>query len=105
VIDQSGVTFQVRVITTLALKAIAPAQSNADPFLPYDHDLLVADISATHFALLNKYHVIDHHLVITTRSFEPQEALLTREDCAALMIYLAVALLLSLTAPGRGFVR
>ena len=89
VIEQSGVTFQVRVITTPLLKAIATAQSNADPFLPYDPDLLVAEISPTHVALLNKFNVVDHHLVIATRSFEPQEALLTREDCAALLICLA----------------
>lgn len=90
VIEQSGVAFQVRVITALAMKAlITAAKSNADPFLPYDSDLFVAEISPTHVALLNKFNVVDHHLVIVTRSFEPQEALLTREDCAALLICLA----------------
>ena len=39
--------------------------------------------------MLNKFNVVDHHLVIVTRAFEPQEALLTREDCAALLICLA----------------
>jgi ATP adenylyltransferase len=38
--------------------------------------------------LLNKFNALDHHLVIATRSFEPQEMLLTREDCAALLICL-----------------
>ena len=90
VIEQSGVTFQVRVITAPALKAITTAaQSNADPFQRYDPDLFVAEISPTHVALLNKFNVVDHHLLIATRSFEPQEALLTREDCAALLICLA----------------
>ena len=90
VIEQSGVAFQVRVITALAMKALATAaQPNANPFLPYDPDLFVAEISQTHVALLNKFNVVDHHLVIVTRTFEPQEALLTREDCAALLICLA----------------
>lgn len=90
VIEQSGVAFQVRVITVLAMKAlIATAKSNIDPFLPYDPDLFVAEFSQTHVALLNKFNVVDHHLVIVTRTFEPQEALLTREDCAALLISLA----------------
>ena len=90
VIEQSGVAFQVRVITALAMKALATAaQPNANPFLPYDPDLFVAEISPTHVALLNKFNVVDHHLVIVTRAFEPQEALLTREDCAALLICLA----------------
>jgi sulfate adenylyltransferase (ADP) / ATP adenylyltransferase len=90
VIEQSGVAFQVRVITALAIKALDTAtKSTADPFLPYDPDLFVADISPTHVALLNKFNVVDHHLLIVTRAFENQQALLTREDCAALLIALA----------------
>lgn len=90
VIEQDGVAFQVRVITALAMKALATtAQSNADPFLPYDPDLFVADISPTHVALLNKYNVVDHHLLIVTRAFEDQERPLTVEDCAALLLCLA----------------
>ncbi len=90
VIEQSGVAFQVRVISALAMKPLATAaQPNANPFLPYDPDLFVAEVSQTHVALLNKFNVVDHHLVIVTRSFESQEALLTREDCAALLICLA----------------
>lgn len=90
VIKQSGVAFQVRVITALAMKALtAAANSNANPFLPYDPDLFVAEISPTHVALLNKFNVVDHHLLIVTRSFEPQESLLTLEDCAALLTCLA----------------
>jgi len=79
--------FQVRMITTLAMKA--PGMANTNPFLPYDPDLFVTKISPTHVALLNTFNVVDHHLVIVTRSFESQEALLTREDCTALLICLA----------------
>lgn len=90
VIEQSGVAFQVRIIKALAMKALlTAAKSNADPFLPYDPDLFVAEISPTHMALLNKFNVVDHHLLIVTRAFEAQEALLTRADCAALLIGLA----------------
>ena len=90
VIEQSGVAFQVRVITALAMKALAiAAQPDANPFLPYDPDLFVTEVSPTHVALLNKFNVVDHHLLIVTRSFEPQETLLTSEDCAALLICLA----------------
>ncbi|TKS61689.1 MAG: hypothetical protein EWM72_00437 [Nitrospira sp.] len=90
VIEQRGVAFQVRVITALAIKALATAAtSNADPFLPYDPDLFVAELSPTHVALLNKFNVVDHHLLIVTRAFEDQVALLTREDCAALLSCLA----------------
>jgi ATP adenylyltransferase len=48
----------------------------------------VVNVSPTHVALLNKFNVLDHHLVIATCSFEPQEMPLTREDCATLLICL-----------------
>lgn len=90
VIEQGDVAFQVRMITTLAMKAhTTAAQASTNPFLPYDPDLFVAELSPTHIALLNKFNVVDYHLVIVTRSFESQDALLTCEDCAALLICLA----------------
>lgn len=90
VIQQSGVTFQIRVLKTLAMKTLAAAsQKNFDPFLPYDPDLFVAEVSKTHVALLNKFNVVEPHLLIVTRAFEPQEALLTYEDCEALLFCLA----------------
>ncbi len=89
-IEQSGVAFQVHVVTALAMKAFAAAApTGADPFLPYDPDLFVADLSPTHVALLNKFNVVEHHLLMVTRAFEAQTALLTREDCAALLLCLA----------------
>jgi ATP adenylyltransferase len=55
-----------------------------NPFLPYDKDLFVADISETHVAVLNKYNVVEHHLLLITRKFEDQETLLTIADFEAL---------------------
>ena len=89
-IEQNGVAFHVRVITALAMKALATmTKQDANPFLPYDRDLFVADLSPTHVALLNKFNVVDHHLLIVTRTFEDQETLLTREDFEALLICLS----------------
>ena len=89
VIEQSGIAFQVRVVSSLAKKQeTKTAQPDANPFLPYDPDLFVAEISTTHVALLNKFNLADHHLLIVTRAFEPQEALLTLNDCTALLICL-----------------
>ena len=89
VIEQSGIAFQVRVVSSLAKKQeTKTAQPDANPFLPYDPDLFVAVISPTHVALLNKFNLADHHLLIVTRAFEPQEALLTLDDCTALLICL-----------------
>jgi sulfate adenylyltransferase (ADP) / ATP adenylyltransferase len=86
-IEDGGVRFLVRQVSSLARKDKARRAGSAggDPFLPYDPDLFVADISDTHLALLNKFNVIEHHLLIVTRRFESQETLLTVSDFAALL--------------------
>ena len=94
VIESDGVRFIVRQVSSLtrkeqqrlqARKLQAEKQVPVNPFLPYEPDLFVADISATHLALLNKFNVIDHHLLIVTRDFQRQDALLTLADFEALM--------------------
>lgn len=86
VLNDSGVRFVIRQVSSLALKPpAAPAAPRplVDPFLPYDPDLFVADLSDTHLALLNKFNVLDHHLLIVTRAFESQDALINLEDFKA----------------------
>ena len=51
--------------------------------------MFVADISATHFCLLNKYNVLDHHLLIITREYVDQDQLIALEDFAALWACMA----------------
>lgn len=60
-----------------------------DPFLPYDPDMFVADISPTHVCLLNKFNVIDHHLLVVTRAFEEQDGAINAADFAALWACMA----------------
>ncbi len=88
-----GVRFVVRSVSSLARKDAArvreaeQARSTAaprNPFQPYDPDLFVADLSATHVCLLNKFNVLDHHLLLVTRTFVDQETLLDGADFAAL---------------------
>jgi ATP adenylyltransferase len=91
-IESGDVRFVVHVLASLARKEKAlKAQkiTNANPFLPYDQDLYVSDISKTHLCLLNKYNVVDHHFLIVTRQFEPQDNWLTLADFEALALALA----------------
>jgi ATP adenylyltransferase len=97
-VDDEGVRFVLRAVSTLARKrdagvaarpAVAAATDPVNPFLPYDPRLFVADIGATHVCLLNKFPVICGHLLIVTRAFEHQETLLTKADCGALAAGLA----------------
>ncbi|KWR91604.1 ATP adenylyltransferase family protein [Cupriavidus sp. IDO] len=86
-IEDGGVRFLVRQVSSLARKDKARRGGSAggNPFLPYDPKLFVAEISDTHVALLNKFNVIDHHLLVITRLFEAQESLLTVADFGALL--------------------
>jgi len=89
-IEDCGIRFLVRRASNLARKAelLTPNQAakSVDPFLPYDPMLFVAHASQTHSILLNKFPVLDHHLLIVTRAFEHQETLLDPADFSALAI-------------------
>src|SRR5688500_13259344 len=80
VFERYGVSWVVRVAGHLVRKKKAATSPARNPFLPYDPVMFVADVSATHLCLLNKFNVVDHHLVIVTRRFEHQRTMLTRED-------------------------
>ena len=90
-IDDSGVRFFVRVLASLQRKSdqrakelrSAAAGRPFNPFLPYEQALFVADVSETHVAILNKFNVVDNHLLIVTRELEQQRALLTLRDFEA----------------------
>lgn len=96
-IDDGGIRFVIRMVSSLREKAERRAENLAaalqsgrqrNPFLPYDEDLFVARLSPTHVCLLNKFNVIDHHLLIVTSAYEDQEMLLTEADFAALGVCL-----------------
>jgi ATP adenylyltransferase len=86
VIEQDSIQFQVRVLESPATEAIAEASRSQVTAFPYDQDLFVSSISATHVALLNKFSVFEHHLLIATNAFEAQRCQLTQKDCEALLI-------------------
>ncbi|NIE64087.1 DUF4922 domain-containing protein [Burkholderia sp. Ax-1719] len=97
-LEQDGVRFAVRQVSSLARKeaarrtdastASAATTERRNPFLPYEPDLCVGELSPTHIALLNKYNVIEDHLLIVTRRFVPQTALLDLADFEAWLVAL-----------------
>lgn len=86
-LEDSGVRFIVRIVERIGKKKASQegqARSGRNPFLPYEEDLFVADLSGTHVAVLNKFNVMEHHLLVVTRAFEEQESLLTEADFDAI---------------------
>jgi sulfate adenylyltransferase (ADP) / ATP adenylyltransferase len=90
-VEQGNLRFLVRVLANLQRKEKATQQQNPDlnPFLPYDPNLFVTYLSPTHLVLLNKFNVMDHHILIVTREFISQDTLLDLSDFRALAIALA----------------
>ena len=92
-IEQHDISFIVRTLSNLTRKEQARkkqhrqehnTEKRIDPFLPYEPDLFVGNISPTHICLLNKFNVVDNHLLIVTRAFEEQTDLLNIQDFTAL---------------------
>ena len=63
-VEDHGISFLVRRVDSLARKEQARKQrkqskpKDFNPFLPYDPDLVVTDLSSTHLVLLNKKTVL-----------------------------------------------
>jgi ATP adenylyltransferase len=94
-LQQGEIRFLVRTLANIDRKAKAKAAETRqtqetgkpfNPFLPYDEKLFVADLSKSHLCLLNKFNVVEHHLLMVTREFEHQNTWLTVADFAALQI-------------------
>jgi ATP adenylyltransferase len=95
-IDDGVSRWAVRVVDSLARKdylrralsgegrEAAAQERPSNPFLPYEEELYVSDINDSHVALLNKFKVIDNHLLIVTRRFADQQELLDVDDFRAL---------------------
>ena len=96
-VEENGINFLVRVLTNLTRKDEAKKKQDKaakkgkdfNPFLPYEEDLFVSDISQTHLCLLNKFNVVENHLLIVTREFEEQDSLLNWQDFQAMWACLA----------------
>jgi ATP adenylyltransferase len=96
-IEDNGIRFFVRVLSSLRRKDEAKKKQDAgsiggksvNPFLPPEKDLIVSDLTDTHIAILNKFNVVEHHLLIVTRGFEDQDTLLTHQDFEALWLCMA----------------
>jgi ATP adenylyltransferase len=85
-----GTEFSVRVVGQLTRKAAAGDGAAArNPFLPYESALYVADLPPRHVCLLNKFNVVERHLLVITRDFASQLETLDAGDFAALAVCLA----------------
>jgi len=87
VVEDEGLAFVLRVgdlrRKSESDRAQRAAEKPANPFLPYDPGMFVADIGEGHVLLLNKFQVLEGHALVVTRAFAEQEAALEVPDFAA----------------------
>jgi ATP adenylyltransferase len=88
-LHDGGYAFRLRTVASLARKEAAQEQARAsgfdrDPFLPpYEEGLYVGSVPPAHVGLLNKFPVLEHHLLIVTGTFQPQDGVLDVADFEA----------------------
>lgn len=87
-VSEPPLTFYLRQLSSLKLKPGALEQSDViksqNPFLPHDPELYLGCSGPKHKLLLNKYNVLNSHLLLVTQAFEPQTDLLNEHDFRAL---------------------
>lgn len=88
VLPEAGVAFTVQYASTLREKhsrdGSAAGPADRDPFLPPEPELVVSALSPTHLAVLNRFPVIRHHLLLVTREYEEQALPIGPADFVAL---------------------
>ncbi len=72
-----------KVENLISQERVAGVGDRPNPFLPYDPRMEVARVSSTHVCLLNKFPVIQDHLLLVTSTYESQDRELSLEDFTA----------------------
>ncbi len=92
---QSNIPFIVRIAPNLERKDKARVKQDKEtllqgqepnPFLPFNPDLYVSNLSPTHLCLLNRFKLFDYPLLVVTRAFEEQASMLTYNDFFSICI-------------------
>ncbi|PHS73544.1 MAG: phosphorylase [Porticoccus sp.] len=95
-LGQNSLRLQIRVVANLARKSKATKDAasqakkpgNFDPFLPCEPALYVGELTEHYRCLLNKFNVMDHHILMVTTEFAYQREPLNSEDFYAALICL-----------------
>lgn len=93
----AGLEFVLRVVQNVDRKHNAGERRRRDPtvsaganakrfnpFLPYEQAMYVQHVGLRHVLLLNKFPVVDAHVLLVTTEYEAQNSLLTADDFRAL---------------------
>ena len=97
IVTQFDIPYVVRIAPNLERKDKARKKQDdkavefgksPNPFLPYNPNMFVSDLSETHLCLLNRFKLFDYPLLIVTREFEEQKSVLTYDDFLSISLCL-----------------
>ncbi|MBS1269532.1 MAG: hypothetical protein MAG794_00483 [Gammaproteobacteria bacterium] len=87
IIEDEGIDFVVRITDNLLRKPGTRSSylqsRKLNPFLPPDTELTIGYLPPHHVAVLNKFNVLNHHVLVVTHGFVHQESPLTAADFSA----------------------
>ncbi|KAH8898177.1 hypothetical protein GQ53DRAFT_759460 [Thozetella sp. PMI_491] len=81
-----SLVYQVRFAPALANKPKGPPRNGQKPVDPFENpnpDLFIADLSTSHYLVLNKFPVARQHFILVTKAFREQTHVLEQGDLAA----------------------
>lgn len=85
VIVPGSIPYEVRKLSSLRKKPKQVSGSpRKNPFLPYEEELYICHLASGHIVLLNKFNVVENHLLVVTDDFEAQDALLGQKEFQAM---------------------
>ncbi|AII49422.1 hypothetical protein KR52_09745 [Synechococcus sp. KORDI-52] len=85
-IGQQGARFELRHLQSATPKHLQAEGPKPNPFLPWDQHLEVKRIGNSHAVILNKYPVQSAHMLLITKTWQPQSGWLSMEDWNALAL-------------------
>ncbi|MAR06619.1 MAG: ATP adenylyltransferase [Cyanobium sp. NAT70] len=77
---ESGVSFEIRHLTSAPPRHLRAEGPKPNPFRPWDPRLQIETIGANHVLILNKYPVQIGHMLLITRTWQPQSGWLSLQD-------------------------
>ena len=82
-IDEHGISFELRHLLSATPKHLRAAGPKPNPFRPWDRRLEVEQINDTHVVIVNKFPVQAGHMLLITQAWQPQTGWLSIEDWRA----------------------
>jgi sulfate adenylyltransferase (ADP) / ATP adenylyltransferase len=85
-VNEQGIRFRLHIKNDNMRQKITEAKTDRNPFLPFEESMFVSPAGDSHVCLLNRFPVLDDHLLICSNQFEEQSAPMSLENFRAWLL-------------------